>query len=76
MYELIKESLQEIGLDCSSVKEETNLFDIGLDSLMTVLLISKLEEKLKKNLPLENFSQEKFSTIKSIESFLALMEVK
>lgn len=70
MHNIVKSSLNEIGLNSDGVNDQDSLFDHGLDSLMTVLLISKLEEKLGKNLNLSDFSQNKFETISSIVSFI------
>lgn len=70
MHTTVKASLSEIGLKTDGINDQDLLFDHGLDSLMTVLLIAKLEEKLGKNLDLNHFSQDKFETINSIVSFI------
>ena len=76
MHNTVKTSLNEIGLKSDGVSDQDSLFDRGLDSLMTVLLIAKLEEKLGKNLNLNDFSQDKFESINSIVSFIESSDSK
>ena len=40
MHEMIQSSLNGIGLNATNIHHNSSLVDIGLDSLMTVLLIS------------------------------------
>lgn len=70
MHKIILNSLEAVGLDVAGIGNNENLENRGLDSLMTVLLLSKLEENLGRNIDVSNFKQEHFSTIDSINTFL------
>ena len=71
MYKTIIDSLEAVGLDINDLHNGESLENRGLDSLMTVLLLSKLEENLGKNINVDNFKQEDFETVESINKFLS-----
>ena len=69
--EILKNVLQDKGVDASKISEETSLSDLGLDSLDTVSALMDIEEQLN-----IEFSTEEFSTAKNVKDVLNLIEKK
>ena len=70
-YDLLKSILAEKGVAVDSLNEDSNLKELGLDSLDTVETLMDIEEKLK-----IQFETEELSEVKTIRDILNLIEKK
>lgn len=70
-YDLLKSILAEKGVAVDSLNEDSNLKELGLDSLDTVETLMDIEEKLK-----IQFETEELSEVKIIRDILNLIEKK
>jgi len=69
LYKSLQEFLKERRPDvkCEHIHEKDNLFDLGyIDSLNVVELILFIEEKIGREIPIENYTPRTFHTMKQI----------
>lgn len=59
-----------LSMERSELSEETNLFDLGMDSLSVVRLVVALEEELGIQIPAYDLSAELFHRLGSLVEFL------
>ncbi len=59
-----------LAMERSELGEETNLFDLGMDSLSVVRLVVALEEELGVQIPADELSAELFHRLGSLIDFL------
>jgi len=69
--QILKNVLEDKGVNTSNITEETALSDLGLDSLDTVSALMDIEEQLN-----IEFSTEEFSSAKNVKDVLSLIEKK
>lgn len=69
--EILKNVLADKGVDASNITEDTELSDLGLDSLDTVSALMDIEEQLN-----IEFSTEEISNAKNVKDVLGLIENK
>lgn len=69
--EILKQVLQDKGVDVSKVTEESSLTELGLDSLDTVSALMDIEEQLH-----IEFATEDLLEAKKVKDVLALIEAK
>ncbi len=59
-----------LSVERSELIDETNLFDLGMDSLSVVRLVLALEEALGLQIPAEDLSAELFHRLGDLTAFL------
>ena len=73
MFEKIREFILEEVLqfiDKSEFSDDSNLFELGLDSLNIMRLVFFLEEEFKIKIPEDKISIENLSTVNSIQNLV------
>ena len=75
MRQIIIDSLKKIGLESIPKSSDEELINYGLDSLMTVLLFSEIENQLNIKLSTENFNEKSFSSINNITVLMMILIV-
>ncbi|THY13928.1 polyketide synthase [Aureobasidium pullulans] len=69
---LLEETAREMGLQADQLTDETDLTDMGLDSLMSLTILSTMREKLGVDLPSSLF--EDYPSVKSLKEYFGNSE--
>jgi|GEM_PF-542918 len=59
-----------LAMERSELRDDTNLFDLGMDSLSVVRLVVALEEELGIQIPADELSAELFHRLGALINFL------
>jgi acyl carrier protein len=66
----LNDVLESFGIDLSKIDENARLSSFGIDSLITMDLILRLESAIGKNIPDEMLTEENIKTVASLRKLM------